>query len=314
MSNMRSRFVLLLLFATVANGGEVTRAARWEFHSSVWMNLHQRLIHDVRVGEKRDVGALTGDERAVWDAAIAVYRKETGGDPFARPAVILQDDLAQIADDATNPAIDGALADAIRKAAPVYRVRWWPEDDAANRFFIAYASAMIRDTGEELVRAHEAIYHESMPKSIRVDITKFAEPFGAYTVSLIDSGAVTTMSTSDPGYQGLAAVEMLLHEASHTIVGPRSGTVARAIADASAKLGIQPSRDLWHAILFATSSELAKRALAARGVTTYVPSSNDMFTRVWPKYRQAIETYWYPYLSGSGTLEDAIAKIVAAVK
>lgn len=50
------------------------------------------------------------------------------------------------------------------------------------------------------------------------------------------------------------------------------------------------------------------------GVAAFTPSSEDLFTRVWPKYRQPIETFWYPYLSGTGTLEEAIEKIVAAVR
>ena len=42
---------------------------------------------------------------------------------------------------------------------------------------------------------------------------------------------------SDPGYQGLSALEMVLHESSHSVVSPRNGPVARAIAAASAAGG-----------------------------------------------------------------------------
>jgi hypothetical protein len=44
------------------------------------------------------------------------------------------------------------------------------------------------------------------------------------------------------------------------------------------------------------------------------PRADDLFTRVWPKYREPIEKFWYPYLSGTGTLEAAIEKIVAATR
>ena len=44
-----------------------------------------------------------------------------------------------------------------------------------------------------------------------------------------------------------------------------------------------------------------------------MPSSIDLFTRVWPKYREPIEKYWYAYLSGQGTLEEAIDSVVNAV-
>ena len=280
------------------------------------MNLHQTLMHDASSREPRALSALSATELVAWDGAVSAYRKAGGGGSitFAEPMVALQDDLAQVADDASNAHIGGPLADEIRKAAPVYRAHWWAQDDVANRFFIGYAAAMLRDAGEELARAHEAIYRQQLPKSVRVDITAYADPFGAYSQQLLDSGYVTTMSSRDSGYQGLAALEMLLHEISHAVVSPRNGTVANAIAAAASRLGMQPPRDLWHAILFATSSELTRRALAARGANAYVPSSKDMFTRVWPKYRQPIETFWYPYLSGEGTLEEAIEKVVAAVK
>ncbi|HUP60437.1 MAG TPA: hypothetical protein VNA69_08480 [Thermoanaerobaculia bacterium] len=71
--------------------------------------------------------------------------------------------------------------------------------------------------------------------------------------------------------------------------------------------------DLWHAILFATSSELTRRALAERGTTEYVPYANGMFRDVWPRYREPIEKHWIPYLSGNGTLEEAVERVVAAI-
>jgi len=107
---------------------------------------------------------------------------------------------------------------------------------------------------------------------------------------------------------------MVLHESSHSVVTPRYGSVARAIAAASAKAGREVPPDLWHAILFATSSELTRRAYVKLGVPAFKPSSYDLLTRVWPQYRQPIETHWYPYLSGTGTLVDAIEKVVTALR
>lgn len=120
------------------------------------------------------------------------------------------------------------------------------------------------------------------------------------------------MSARDPGYQGLRALEMMFHESSHDIVGPYNGLVATSIAAAAKKHDIKVPGGLWHAILFATTSELTRRALLDRGID-FVPSSADLLTRVWPQYRVPIETHWYPYLSGKGTLEEAIEKIVAAI-
>ncbi len=312
---MFARLLCIFLFASTVSAGEVVRAGRWEFHSSFWMSLHQTLMHDASTSKARDTAGLTPGERTAWEAAVVAYRQAAGKGAitFSRPMERLQDALSQVADNAVNAPIDDPLAGVIRAAAPIYRAHWWTADDAANRFFIRYASAMLSDAGEELAREHEAIYHEKMPQSIRVDITPYAEPFGAYSLFLIDAGYITTMSCRDSGYQGLASLEMLLHEASHSIVDANNSTVSKAIAAAGKKLNIKPPGDLWHAILFATSGELTRRALLIRGVRDYKPSTEDMFTRVWPKYREPIETYWYPYLSGKGTIEEAIEKVVAAI-
>lgn len=186
--------------------------------------------------------------------------------------------------------------------------------DVANRFLIGYASAMLRDAGEELVAMHENVYGARYPASIRVDIAPWGGTFGAYSLLLDDGGFTVTMASRDAGYQGLAALEMLLHESSHAVVWLRGGRVAEAIAASAKRHGKPIPRDLWHAILFATTSRLTVEALARRGSSAYVPSAEDLLTRAWPQYRAPIESHWYPYLAGSGTLEEAIDKVVAAAK
>jgi hypothetical protein len=298
-----------------ANAAEVVIVGPWELHSSFWMSLHQTLIADAMRSAPRDVTALSPEEQTAWSETVGAYRTAGGrGDmTFAKPMLITTDALTQVADDATEPIIDSPLKDALMRAAPVYRQHWWAADDQANRFFIGYAAAMLREAGEPLVRAHVAAYRTAWPGRIRAYITPHAGPFGAYTMKGLAGGVITTMSSRDGGYQGLRALEMLLHEGSHEIVSPNNGTVATAIAVAAKKAGVAVPRYLWHAILFATSSELTRRILAERGVAAYVPSSVDLFTRAWPRYREPIEKYWIAYLNGEGTLEDAIDKVVAAI-
>ena len=145
-------------------------------------------------------------------------------------------------------------------------------------------------------------------------MTPDAGPFGAYTMRFLAGGPITTMSSRDPGYQGLSALEMMLHESSHLVVGPNSNTIlGRTIAESAKKLGVKQPDGLWHAILFATSSELTKRLLAERGSPQFVPSMEDLFTRAWPQYRAAVEKHWFAYLDGEGTFEEAIDKIVGEV-
>ncbi|MCI0617400.1 hypothetical protein L0244_30880 [bacterium] len=305
--------LLIVVFSVEAT--EVIRVPPWELHSSFWMCLHQTLMTDAMSSSARDLKALSAEEQATWNDAVMSYRNAggTGDITFSKPMIITNDAISQIADDATEPNIDAPLAETLNRAAPIYRKHWWTQDDEANRFFVGYDAAMIRDAGQELIKEHERVYRTSWPERIRVYITPSAGPFGAYTMTGRAGGVITTMSSRDSGYQGLRALEMLLHESSHAIVNPVKGMVADSISAAAKKRDIDPPHNLWHAILFATSGELTRRYLLQRGVTTFVPSSDDLFTRAWPKYREPIEKYWFAYLSGEGTLEEAIDKIVDAI-
>jgi hypothetical protein len=314
----RTRALILLALlghAAAARAGEVVQAGPWELHSSFWMSLHQTLIEDAMSTPPRSRPELSGEELAAWNAAVTAYRMAGGrGDmTFATPMVITTDGLTQVADDATDPIIDAPLKDALMQAAPVYRRHWWTADDRASRFFISYAASLLRDAGESLVKAHETVYRTPWPQRVRAYVTPSAGPFGAYTMDGKAGGVITTMSCRDAGYQGFRALEMLLHESSHAVVTPSRGTVGAAITAAAKQRGIDAPRDLWHAILFTTSGELTRRLLVERGVAGFVPSSEELLTRAWPTFREPIEKNWYPYLSGQGTLEEAIDKVVASI-
>lgn len=316
---MRFTCALLLLalggHAAAAPAGAVVQVGPWELHSSFWMSLHQTLIDDAMSTPSRARPELSPEELTAWNAAVAAYRTAGGrGDmTFATPMIITTDGLTQVADEAVDPLIDAPLKDALMQAATAYRRHWWITDDRASRFFISYAAGMLRDAGDALVKAHETAYRTPWPQRVRVYVTPAAGPFGAYTMNGKAGGVITTMSCRDAGYQGFRALEMLLHESSHAVVAPSRGTVGTAIVAASKQRGIDAPRDLWHAVLFSTSGELTRRLLAERGVSSFVPSSEELLTRAWPKYREPIEKHWYPYLSGQGTLEEAIDNVVAAI-
>jgi len=142
-----------------------------------------------------------------------------------------------------------------------------------------------------------------------VDVCSFGWEFGSYTVGEGDSAHVVIASTV-PGNQGFAALEMLMHEPSHAIVAPASGAIGSDLVRISAELGIRPYSYLWHAILFYTSGELTRRALASRGVPDYRPVILGMYERGFRDFRQALETHWQAYLDGKVTRDAAIRKIL----
>ena len=113
----------------------------------------------------------------------------------------------------------------------------------------------------------------------------------------------------NPGTQGFAALESLMHEPSHAIVAPSSGAIGTDVARAAAELQRKPRYNLWHAILFYTSGELTRRALAARGVQ-YTPFILGMYDRGFSGFRQPLETHWQAYLDGKVTRYEAIRQIL----
>ena len=124
----------------------------------------------------------------------------------------------------------------------------------------------------------------------------------------------TTMSSRDPGYQGYAALEMLLHEPTHAIVDVASGQIGPEISARGLEMRLLVPRQLWHAILYYTSGELTRRALRERGVTDYVPyaAKKGMWERAFNGLEKPLETFWQSYIDGRMTRHDAILSIVRA--
>ena len=76
---MLARALCFVLMVSSAGAAEVTRAGRWELHSSFWMNLHQTLMHDASGRPAHDLEALSSEERAAWDTAVSAHRAVAGG-------------------------------------------------------------------------------------------------------------------------------------------------------------------------------------------------------------------------------------------
>jgi hypothetical protein len=301
-------FAILTFLGPGARAEEVARAGPFTFHSSFWINLHETLIHFASPRVDQKVAGFSEEEQRVWSEAAAAFRKSP-----RLPQVVARDLLSQVPDDGSPREIEPPLGPALLKAAPIYRRHFWPAADRANRFWIAYTAAMVGDAGEDLIRRHEKAFAGEWPKTARIDATAYAEPFGARTIMGDIGGVQASIAAVHPNNLGLAALEVVFHETSHDLVGPRSGRVAEVINREARKRGIEPPRELWHALLFATSSELTRQALRERGVAEYQPFvyKQGLYDD-WPRYRAPIEAHWLPYLNGKGTFEEAIAKIVEA--
>ena len=74
------------------------------------------------------------------------------------------------------------------------------------------------------------------------------------------------------------------------VAGDSSGAIGAELARISKELGIRPMANLWHAILFYTSGELTRRALAKRGVSKYQPLITFMYEGSFRGFRPSLSS------------------------
>lgn len=308
-----------------------TDQAIFDFHSSFWINLHHFLLP---VARRRDqmkakpptapaptdaqAPTLTPEQQRAWDATLDYYiesgliKRDT---LFDEKMLTIKSRLAEMesAADLRKANLEPELKAALERAAVVYRAVWWPQHDKANRDWIAAVSPKVQQFGGSLPKEMASAYHAKWPTGqIRVDVSRFAERFGAYTT---DNPLHITISSANEQIQEYAALETLFHEASHSMVDETNCAVADAIArECRARNKPIPER-FWHALLFYTTGEMVKRSLAARGVKDYVPYAyhTGVYNRGWQGYQRVLEKYWQPYLEGKSDFDKAIADMIAAL-
>jgi len=352
---LRSRFfaftlVLSLTAGAIARGhsndhdiksgkGKVQRqretSSVFEFHSGFWINLHDFLYHQARISARQlaggsdkaagtapglaDTGSLTPEQQRTWTSVLDYYRKTWIGRDllFDEEMVRVKNRLveSEAAADLKRSELQPELVAALERAAPIYRARWWAEQDRANHSWIGAVTPLVNRFGDTLVGQLTTAYRAKWPgPRIRVDVVKYASWAGAYTT--LDPVHITVSST-DPRTQGLVALETLFHEASHAMVGRSFGAVSEGLAREGRAQNKTIPNDLWHAIIFYTTGEIVRRTLAKNGAADYSPYAyrNGLYARApsWQKYRSALEQHWQPYLDGKTDFNGAIANLVSAL-
>jgi hypothetical protein len=307
----------------------------FELHSGFWMNLHHFLYQLAR--EKRDKRTgntnspnsprLSDVERRDWDAAVAYYAANFANKDllFSTELVLLKNQLGDFEDcdelsgakkKTCDAGLPGNITPVLDSAAPIYRKYWWPDHDRANRKWIAGVSPLVRHKGLELAERLAEIYQTKWPtEKIRVDVTAYANWAGAYTT--LDPLRVTISST-DPGNQGSVALEVLFHEASHSIAEPVQAAIIRECRQRDKPI----PRDLWHALIFYTTGEVVRPVMNSAGAAEngggpsadYTPYAvrERLYRRGWDEYLKLLNRFWQPYLDNKVTFDDAIARMVSA--
>lgn len=314
----------------------------FEFHSGFWINLHHALYEEARIRAQRPTarplasatvakkmdGETSADLQA-WQESVDFYATS-----LARRDLLFDGEMVDInnklAEVETCRELSGKteyrcaaglqpdFAAALERAAPVYRAQWWSEHDRVNRAWIAATEPLVREYGAKLAEELANVYHAEWPGGkIRVDVCHYAGLFGGYTS--LDPMHIT-ISGADERNQGIAALGELFHEASHGLAGGVRDALMREYRQREKPI----PRDLWDAILFYTTGEFVKRALATKESAGNNPAVRDgrstLTSRGWQSFQPVIERHWKPYLdavmrgkAGPEDFDRALAQVVATL-
>ncbi len=349
---------LLVLVAAPASRGQAIESLYgplpvFEFHSGFWVNLHHFLYHEARVRiaakDARDASAKSGGpvlkqspgsavalspaEQKLWDDAISYYQTNHAMKDLQIniDLILLKDQLGDFEDcdeltgkkksvcDAGLPGKEGLVLESV---AAIYRAHWWPDQNRANRRWVARVAPLVREQGVGLSERLAEIYQSKWPKDkIRVDVCAYANSAGAYTTL---EPLHVTISSTDARNQGYEALEVLFHEASHGIAEPVQQAITRECRQRDKPI----PRNLWHALIYYTTSEVIRPILQESiengAATTTGPQQakiaplpedlRDILTqRGWEDYLHVLTLYWQPYLEGRVNFEDSIAHMVSAL-
>ncbi len=260
---------------------------------------------------------LKPDERTAWALALDAYSDYTRRDlVFDAPLIRINNTLTVVADDTPPtrlpPGLDAAARRGLIIGAPIYRAHFWTAQLRLNDRWIEAIRPVIAEHGAAMAAALAHAYRVGWPAApIVVDAASEAGPNGAYTVDgPPGTAAHTTIESANPDLQGDMAFEMVFHEASHAAgIGDR---LSAALDAAAGRQKFAASRDLWHAVIFYTTGELARRELGKSGDPQYKPYAyrNGVYTRGWQRLRDALERDWLPYLDSKTSYEQALAALV----
>jgi len=293
---------------------------RFAFHSDPWINLHHFLYQwsredrGLEIGrrpnpmpERSTIGGLSAADQKTWLGAVGFYRDGIASrgnfDPdmmrIKARIVFLDGDLSAVPPDVI-PGISGAL----RAAMPIYVKQWWPRHDQANRRWIADVSALLRRHEAAFVRLTTEVHESRWPgEPWRVDVTTYPNYRAGFTTS---EGHIVMFST-DPGNQGLHALEMVLHEVQHADV--IENTTPAAIAAAFAAAGTKAPGNLSHALIFATAGEFVRSIVSSEGNAGYTPYwIREGFENFdgWKELVRPVSEHWLPVVRGAASRADGL--------
>lgn len=324
----------ILLFAPRTSLGQapertpVVTTPRFAFYSDFDTNLNDALnaAGVARKGGKPEL-FHAGDEvacfdklppsaRAGWNRAVDYYAEIISPAGWnARQQYLLRVQLAGYDEKWKDP---GArqfveIARSFRgAAAPAYKACRWAAQDEKNRRWIEELKSRLAKDEQRTALQLEQLYGKpwnGLP--LLVDVVETVDWAGANSIFGNPAGGHLLISNA---YQGLAAFEIVFHEASHLLMD-RKDPLWQALDSAASAVDWRLPDDLWHVVLFYTTGEAVRRILDEGGKAEYTPLVYEIFDRgTWVRYRQALDSAWLPYVHGKRSLSKAAAGLIEELR
>lgn len=292
------RFIIALCLVSAELCAQ-TADTTFDFRSNFWVNLHHFLYEQAKADSRPPA------DSEPWESVVTYYRDKIAKlDLLSREAEAINNALANLTDAASldKSGLGPQLIATLKTAAPIYRERWWPDHDRANRAWIAEVTPRVAKYSAALRKELALAYATDWPSTpIPVDVAEYANWSGAYTTLLPTH---ITISSVNRGNQGDSGLEILFHESSHALIAKVNNALSNEV---KVQHKLFKRRDFWHALLFYTTGEIVRRHL-----DNYTPYAfkNGLYERSWEGVPEILDRDWKPYLDDKIDLMTAVRKLV----
>ncbi len=272
---------LALFFSTAtlfaAKEQPIATTAKFEFFNNYWTNLHHFLYEKSQTAhaavvtdsiENQLIAGLSKEEKKIYDESLEFYKKYLAKRTLVRDEVMedLRRWLIQFGEKDTpaSDSIEASYVQLLKNFNPVYKKHFWKLHSDRNKEVLNKYLPTIKKIESEVFQNIATSAQAEWPEGkMRVDLSVHASRSGGYNFL---NPTIILVSTANERVEGTQFIEMLFHEASHTIISEDSGAISSNIARASKILGKEPPYDFWHMVLFYIVGKSTQEALAKQGI------------------------------------------------
>ncbi|QSX40341.1 hypothetical protein [Shewanella cyperi] len=299
-----------------AQAEEIGQWHEIHFNSNPAVNFHHFLFEMARTGEdlktqgwKRD---LSKDELDRLSSIVAYYKEHliTRGRSAMRTdpeSLAISRELTQYTPGRTLRFENPDYQALFEKSFPIYADLLWQRDDASNKLWLSNLLPLLEKYGNSIQARVEAKLEHPLfsAKQHKVDIVyRPGHKNGAFTLEI----PYTAINSFRSDYSGLASLEMIFHEVSHSSA---TDTLFDKVMATFKQEGVENSTAIWHPIMFYTVGTIVEQTLAQDHIQ-YIQygSKQGIFTEgYFSSSTPYIEKYWAPHMDNNERMDATIASI-----